>query len=166
MPIIISGPGAGYVRDALAPFGMKFEVVSTTVGAATAIKIIRSVITKGLEALLTEGLLAARRHSIDEYVVSSLSRIWAKPFEQTVNNMLTTSVIHAERRAEEASMSAETLKSLGLESIMSEATSRRLTHTAQLGLKAKLGGEAPADWREALKLIEEANAKAARAVIS
>ncbi len=163
MPIIISGPGANLVKDALSPLGMKIEVVSATVGAATAIKIIRSVITKGVEALLTEGLLAARRHSIDEYVVTSLSRIWSKPFEQTVNNMLTTSVIHAERRAEEATMSADTLKSLGLDSMMSEATSQRLARTAQLGLKSQLGGEAPSDWREALRLIEEASAKAGRA---
>lgn len=64
MPILVAGQDAARVRDALLPWGMRMEVVSERIGDASAIKILRSVVMKGLEALLLECMLGARRYGL------------------------------------------------------------------------------------------------------
>ena len=69
MPILASGPAAERVRDALVPWGMRIEAVGDVLGTASGIKIIRSVLIKGIEALLDEMLLTARAYGIDDTVL-------------------------------------------------------------------------------------------------
>lgn len=154
MPILASGPGAEHMRDALAPWGMCIEVVGPVIGTASGIKILRSVVTKGLEALLVECILGARRYGVDGVVLASLGKTLARPFADTVNGLLTTDVIHAGRRAEEAAMSAEALADVGIQPVMTRATAARLHWVAGLGLKKRLGGLVPANWNEAIAAIE------------
>ncbi len=106
LPVLASGPAAQAFRDLINPWGLKIECVDGGVGAASGIKILRSVVMKGLEALLVERVLGARRYGIDQPVLDSLAKfINGRPFQQTANFLLTTDVIHAARRAEEAQMS-------------------------------------------------------------
>lgn len=154
MPILASGPGAERMRDALTPWGMRIEAVGQAIGTASGIKILRSVVTKGLEALLVECILGARRYGVSEVVLASLGKTLARPFADTVNGLLTTDVIHAARRAEEAAMSAEALADVGIEPVMTRATATRLDWVAGLGLKERLGGLVPDSWNDAIVAIE------------
>ena len=154
MPILLAGAPAPRLRDALVPWGMALTVVGDRVGDASAIKILRSVVMKGLEALLLECLLGARRYGIDDAVLASVEKTLARPFSQVAQGLLTTDAIHAGRRSEEAAMSAEALAEVGLDGFVTRAVAERLRWVAELGVKEHFGGEAPEDWRTALDGIE------------
>ncbi len=154
MPILLAGAPAARLRDALVPWGMNLTVVGERIGDASAIKILRSVLMKGLEALLLECLLGARRYGIDAAVLSSIEKTMARPFSQIVQGLLTTDAIHAGRRSEEAAMSAEALAEVGLDGFVTRAVAERLRWVAELGMKEHFGGQVPQDWQTALDGIE------------
>ena len=160
LPILASGPAAEPMRDALTPFGMRIEAVGPDIGAASGIKIMRSVVMKGLEALLIECLLGASELGIDTTILASLERSLARPFTSVANAMLTTSALHAERRAEEVAMSAEALADAGIEPIMANAAAARLRWMAALGLKQHFGGEQPTDYAAVLAAMKRNGALA------
>ncbi len=72
VPMLAGGAGADDFVAQLAPFGISAEIVSHEVGAAAATKMFRSIIVKGLEALITECVLGASRYNADERVFASL----------------------------------------------------------------------------------------------
>ena len=155
LQMVASGPAAVPYRDALVPWGMNIEAVGGKIGAASGIKILRSVLMKGLEAVLVEMVLGARRYGLDEVVLASAAKSLSRPFPAIVNGLLTTDAIHAERRSEEAAMSADALEEVGLEPIMTRATAARLRWVAELGLKEHFNGVVPDDYRTAMAAIEE-----------
>ena len=156
LPIVASGPAAGAFRDTLNPWGMRVEVVGEAIGAGSGLKIVRSVVMKGLEALLVECGLASARYGIQDEVFASIAQ-WmdTEPFMKTVSFLLRTNVIHAERRSEEMIMSAAALEDVGIEPIMTRATIRRLSDIAAMGLKKHFEGEVPTDHRTAVAAIDE-----------
>jgi 3-hydroxyisobutyrate dehydrogenase-like beta-hydroxyacid dehydrogenase len=154
LPILASGPAAEAVRDALVPWGMKIDAVGEKLGTATAIKILRSVLIKGIEALTGEMLLGARRYGLEDVVLASAAKTLSRPFPDFAEALLTTGVIHARRRSEEAGMAAEALADVGIEPIMSRSTAERLHWVETLGLKEHFGGKVPGSLEEALLAIE------------
>jgi 3-hydroxyisobutyrate dehydrogenase-like beta-hydroxyacid dehydrogenase len=156
LPILASGPAADAFRNAMAPWGLKIECVAGGLGAASGIKIMRSVIAKGLEALLVECTLGARRHGIDDAVLSSFARFMdSRPFAEMANFLMVTDVIHSERRAQEARMSVEALEEVGVEPIMTRATAKRLEWVTALKVKAHFGGAVPKQYTEAIDAMEK-----------
>ncbi|TAM92528.1 NAD(P)-dependent oxidoreductase [bacterium] len=150
-----SGPAAQAFHDALSPWNMRIDVVSSTLGAGSGIKIVRSVVMKGMEALFVECALASARHGIQDEVFESISAFMdARPFMETVRFLLRTDVIHAERRAEEAGMSADALDDVGLEPVMTRSTARTLQRVADLNLKQQFGGLVPDDYKTAVEAID------------
>ena len=132
------------------------ECVAGGLGAASGIKIMRSVIAKGLEALLVEGMLGARRHGIDEAVLGSFARFMdSRPFAEMANFLMVTDAIHSERRAQEARMSVEALEEVGIEPIMTRATAERLEWITALEVKAHFGGTVPKCYTEAIDAVEK-----------
>ena len=153
MPIISSGPAGERVRDLLNPWGMRLEFVGAELGRASGIKILRSVLIKGIEALTDEMLLAARHYGIDEVVLASASKTLARPWMDTVESLLPSGTIHAQRRAEELDMSAEAVADAGIEPVMARAVAARLHWKASLGLKDQLKGVEPADYKAAMDAV-------------
>ena len=127
VPLLLAGDAAADARIALADLGFSnFRVVSNQVGKASAIKMIRSVMIKGTEALIAEMMLAAQAAGVTDEVLASLDasekRIpWAEKAAYSLERMAT----HGIRRAAEMEESARTLESLGVEPIMTEGTVRR-----------------------------------------
>jgi 3-hydroxyisobutyrate dehydrogenase-like beta-hydroxyacid dehydrogenase len=155
LPILSSGPASERFLELLTPWGLKIEHVPGDLGAASGIKIMRSVIAKGLEALLVECVLGARRYGIDSEVLTSFGKFAdSRPFTEFANFLMVTDVIHADRRGHEARMSAEALEDAGVEPIMTRATAERLEWVAALGAKAHFGGEVPKDYTTAMEGIE------------
>ncbi|HMD49862.1 MAG TPA: NAD(P)-binding domain-containing protein, partial [Bryobacteraceae bacterium] len=72
VPMLAGGAGAPDFVEKLAPFGISAEIVSREVGTAAATKMFRSIIVKGMEALITECVLGASRYNADERVFASL----------------------------------------------------------------------------------------------
>jgi 3-hydroxyisobutyrate dehydrogenase-like beta-hydroxyacid dehydrogenase len=154
MAMLSSGPAGQRVSDALVPWGMKIAFVGETLGRASAIKIIRSVLIKGIEALTDEMMLAARKYGIDEVVLASASKTLARPWMDTVQSLTPSGVIHAKRRAEELEMSAEAVADAGIDPIMARAVAARLRWKEGLGLKDHFKGVVPKSYGEALEAIE------------
>ena len=154
MAMLSSGPAGQRVSDLLVPWGMKIQFVGEKLGTASGIKILRSVLIKGIEALTDEMLLAARHYGIDEIVLASASKTLARPWMDTVHSLTPSGVIHAKRRAEELEMSAEAVADAGIEPTMARAIAARLRWKEGLGLKDHFKGVVPADYKQALEGIE------------
>ncbi|MGY3551451.1 3-hydroxyisobutyrate dehydrogenase-like beta-hydroxyacid dehydrogenase [Bradyrhizobium sp. USDA 4472] len=163
MRMLSSGPAGERVRDWLVPWGMQIEFTGPVLGTASGIKIIRSVLIKGIEALTDEMLLAARQYGIDEVVLASASKTLARPFMDTVHSLTPSGVIHAKRRAEELEMSADAVADAGVEPIMARAIAARLRWKESLGLKDHFKGVVPANYKIAIDAIVEKMQSKARA---
>lgn len=132
-PMLLGGPhGAAFLALA-APLGFTgASLYSDVVGKASAAKMCRSVIIKGLEALLNESLLAARRYDVLETVVESLSDLLPLPdWEGRARYMISRSVEHGVRRAEEMRESAATVAEAGVDPLMTRMTVLRQEDAAR-----------------------------------
>jgi 3-hydroxyisobutyrate dehydrogenase-like beta-hydroxyacid dehydrogenase len=155
MAILASGPAATRFRDLMVPWGMSVEPVGDAIGTASGIKIMRSILAKGLEALLVEFMLGAGRYGIDDLVLESFNKFMARSsFADIADRLVTTDAIHARRRSEEAAMSADALSEIGIDPIMTRATAARLRWVADLGMKDHFEGVAPANYKDAIAAIE------------
>ena len=154
LPILSSGPAGEQVRDRLVPWGMTIQYMGPVLGTASAIKIIRSVTIKGIEALTDEMLLAARQYGIEDVVLASVSKTMARPWMDTVHSLTPSGVIHAKRRAEELEMSAEAVADAGVEPVMARAIAQRLRWKESLGLKDHFNGVVPKSYRDAIEALE------------
>jgi 3-hydroxyisobutyrate dehydrogenase-like beta-hydroxyacid dehydrogenase len=162
MRMLSSGPAGERVRDWLVPWGMQIEFTGPVLGTASGIKILRSVLIKGIEALTDEMLLAARQYGIDEIVLASASKTLARPWMDTVHSLTPSGVIHAKRRAEELEMSADAVQDAGVEPIMARAIAARLRWKEGLGLKDHFKGVVPANYKIAIDaIVEKMQARAA-----
>lgn len=162
MPLIASGEPAETLIDLLNPWGMNFTNVGPELGTASGMKIMRSVLIKGIEGLLYEMILGCRHYGIEEAVVSSAVANLAIPFDVTIDRMLSGGVIHAARRAEEMRMAAEALSDAGVDPVMTRSTAERLQWVADMDLKRHFNGVVPAGYREAVEAIEAARTSARR----
>ncbi len=133
-PLLIAGPHAQEVAPLLQELEMTLKVVSPDTGKAAAIKMIRSVMIKGLEALTLECYLAASRAGLlDEVLVSMRNNYPALDFEHMGDYNIERMASHGERRAAEMEESAATLRELGLDPLMVEATVKRQREMGALG---------------------------------
>jgi 3-hydroxyisobutyrate dehydrogenase-like beta-hydroxyacid dehydrogenase len=156
-PMLLGGKSAPAFAELMTPFGMQLQVVAENVGVAAATKMFRSIIVKGLEALMFECVMASVPYGADERVFSSLSASfpgidWKKLADYMVNRV----VVHGERRAREMEEVSETLESLGIEPIMAEAAARRQDWCARLGLSSRFGPDGPRTYREVLDAMYDA----------
>jgi len=154
VPMLAGGDGAEDFVAKLAPFGISAEIVSREVGTAAATKMFRSIIVKGLEALLTECVLGASRYNADERVFASLAETfpgidWKKMADYMVGRV----VVHGERRAREMEEVAATLREIDIEPIMAQAIVRRMDWSVEAGLKQLFGGEAPKSYRDVVDAV-------------
>ncbi len=142
-PLLISGPHAEAVAPFLIELPMAPRVVAGGVGAASSIKMIRSVMVKGMEALTAECVLAAVAAGVEEEVVGSLMRShpgidW--PGQAAYN--FERSIAHGVRRAAEMEEVAKTLTDLGLPDDMARATVRWQRRIGGAGVQPPEGARA------------------------
>ena len=162
MLMLSSGPAGQRVIDLLNPWGMNIEYAGELLGTASGTKILRSVLIKGIEALIDEMLLAARFYGLDEAVLASASKTLTRPFMDTVESLTPSGVIHSKRRTEEVEMAAAAVQDAGIEPIMTNATAARLRWKDSLGLKEHFKGVVPENYKIAIEAIAaklQANAK-------
>lgn len=132
--MMLAGPHAEAVAPILQSFDMKVPVVGAEIGDAAAIKMVRSVMIKGIEALTAECFIAAARAGVTDQVAASLSNNypdvdWTKMIDYNLERMAN----HGARRAAEMEQVAETLKELGVEPLMTAGTIERQREMGQMG---------------------------------
>ncbi len=133
-PLLIAGPHAEEISPLLRELAMQLSIVGANTGQAAAIKMIRSVMIKGIEALTLECFLAASRAGVLDEVTASLKNNypgvdWPKMSEYNLERMAS----HGERRAAEMEESATTLRELGLDPLMVDATVARQREMGMIG---------------------------------
>ena len=126
-PMLLGGPHAEAFLERATSLGFKgAEVFSRELGKASATKMCRSVMIKGIEALLMESMLAARHYGVEETVLASLSDLLpVGDWEKLARYMISRSVEHGVRRAEEMREVAHTVAEAGVAPLMSAAAAER-----------------------------------------
>jgi 3-hydroxyisobutyrate dehydrogenase len=155
VPMLLGGPHASTLQPTLAALGFAATVGSTSYGVVSAIKLCRSVVIKGMEALAIESLLAARRYGVEREVMASLAETfpgldWVRQatwFWQRV-------VQHGRRRAEEMREAAATVEDVGIRARMAAATADVQAWVAALRADGVFDGAADADWRDLADSIQ------------
>jgi len=124
VPLLLSGKAAGEAGERLNALGFaKTRMVGEEIGRASAIKMIRSVMVKGLEALSSECAAAAEAAGVFDEVMASLDaseKAW--PWAERVAYNRERMATHGLRRAAEMEESARTLEGLGVEPVMTRGT--------------------------------------------
>ncbi len=121
-PVLLAGAVSPAVASRLAELGFAFETVGPEPGAATAIKMVRSLFVKGLEAITVEALLAAQASGCYDYILKSLSGSYpGLNFPELAPYQFERTLKHGRRRAAEMRESAKTLDDLGLHGRLADA---------------------------------------------
>lgn len=122
VPLLVSGPHAEAGAAALLAAGFtQVRNAGADIGRASSIKMIRSIMVKGLEALTAECLLAAHRADVVDEVVGSLGADWPVKADYNLDRMLH----HGLRRAAEMEEVLATLESLGVRGLLTSGTVAR-----------------------------------------
>jgi len=156
-PMLIAGPHAEAIAPTLAALGMRATIAGAEIGAAAAIKMVRSVMIKGIEALTLECFLAAARAGVVDEVAASMKNNypgldWGKIVPYNLERMAS----HGERRAAEMEEVADTLRELGVEPLMTAATVKRQREMGELGAQQSVRGVLKADRAAMLGAISAA----------
>ena len=151
VPILLGGKAAADLVTRLAPAGMNFEIVADDIGTASAIKMCRSVMIKGLEALVVECLLGARHYGVEDRVLASLEETFPQMnWDERADYLVSRVVVHGRRRAAEMREVAVTIREAGLESFMASATAQcqdRISDIVDAGAGSRAVGS-DFSWRK------------------
>ncbi len=154
-PMLIAGPHAQAAKALTDRLGMAAQIQDGPVGAASAIKMTRSIMIKGLEALVCECVLAARKQGIDHLIIPSLEDTFPGfGWEKRAAYMLERVMTHGRRRADEMREVTLTVDLLGegLQGDMARSTVHWQQVIGDLQLKAADAAN-PNDYRDLADMI-------------
>jgi 3-hydroxyisobutyrate dehydrogenase-like beta-hydroxyacid dehydrogenase len=121
-PLLVSGPHAAAALDALGRLGFTaVRSVGEELGRASTIKMLRSVMYKGMEALTAECLIACERAGVTGEVLGSFGNDWASGADYRLDRMM----VHGTRRSAEMAEVCKTLEGLGVEPLLTRGTVER-----------------------------------------
>jgi 3-hydroxyisobutyrate dehydrogenase-like beta-hydroxyacid dehydrogenase len=153
--MLAAGGGAAEWQRQAAAVGLKVTSMAGGAGDAALVKLLRSVYMKGRDALVLEMVLAARRHGVQDAVLSSIGGPGEQvPFPSLAERVVCSLAVYAGRRADELADAASLVREVGVEPLMAQAGEDRLRRLAQTGLSAHFGGERPHDLAEVMTCLE------------
>ena len=153
-PILLGGPHAMAFVEVATPLGFNVKPYSERIGAASTGKMCRSVMIKGIESLVAECLLASHHYGVTDDVLASLKDLFpGQDWDRTSRYMLSRTLHHGGRRAEEMEEVARTVADAGLEPMMSEAIVKRQRWAGELGARMEAPGNADEDRTERLQAL-------------
>lgn len=137
VPLLLSGPAAEEASRQLSQMGFKnLRVVSSRVGQASSIKMIRSVVVKGIEALIAEAMLAGDSAGVTGEVLASLDDSEpGTPWAERAHYCLGRMMVHGRRRADELDEAARMLTGCGVEPLMAQAAAERQRQIGSLAIE-------------------------------
>ncbi|HMN58298.1 MAG: NAD(P)-dependent oxidoreductase [Burkholderiales bacterium] len=150
VPMLLGGAHAAELAQRLGAWGMDATAVSAQLGVASAIKMCRSVMIKGLEALVIESYTTARAYGVEDHVLPTLAETFPSIDWSAQGAYFFSRVAqHGQRRAEEMRESARTVQEAGLEPLMATAIAARqqwVADQARAGVFAGVAQGAP--WQD------------------
>jgi 3-hydroxyisobutyrate dehydrogenase-like beta-hydroxyacid dehydrogenase len=141
VPMLLGGPDAAMAAERLLAIGMNVKAISDRIGVASAIKMCRSIIIKGLEAITVESMFTARRYGAEKEVLESLAATYPDMgWTGALPDYLISRVAeHGKRRAAEMREAAQAVADAGLEPLTALATAQRQDWLAQVIAEFSLG---------------------------
>ena len=147
VPMLLGGPHAAALAPMLQAWGMDAKSVSDRLGVASAIKMCRSVMIKGLEALVIESYATARHYGVEDHVLPTLAETFPSiDWHQQGRYFFSRVVQHGQRRAEEMRESARTVGEAGMAPLMASAIADKQQWVADLA-RAGVFADLPPDAR-------------------
>jgi 3-hydroxyisobutyrate dehydrogenase-like beta-hydroxyacid dehydrogenase len=151
--MLVAGGEAQAAVDWMNANGFDAKYLGLKPGSASSVKMVRSVVMKGLEALGIEALVTAERQGIREEVLDCFSDVDLVDFRDHLASLVQTDIVHAHRRWEEMGLVAQTLRETGVEPLMTVATEKSLRRSVDAAI-APADGKVPS-LDEALKILSE-----------
>jgi 3-hydroxyisobutyrate dehydrogenase-like beta-hydroxyacid dehydrogenase len=170
VPLLLGGAGAAELAPLLVQIGFDAKVASAELGVASAVKMCRSVMIKGLEAMVIEAFTTARGYGVEDAVLASLKETFPGiDWEKQGAYFFQRVIEHGRRRSEEVREVAETVREIGLTPWSAQGTAERQGWIADLadeGLFGPKGTDAFArsgDWRvEADRILADVRNKSGK----
>lgn len=154
-PMLASGPAAAAATTLLEPFDFHIRTIDGAPGDASAIKLLRSVFTKGLEALCVEAFTVARHFGLDRRLMENLADFDQKPIADTVAMLLTTHCRHAGRRRDEVRSLAGLFAEAGMEPRMTPSTESMFSRTVESDIPQWANAGAPPNLEACLDRLTQ-----------
>jgi 3-hydroxyisobutyrate dehydrogenase-like beta-hydroxyacid dehydrogenase len=163
VPLLLGGSRAAELAPLLGMLGFDAKVASEKLGVASATKMCRSVMIKGLEAMVIESFTAARAYGVEDQVLASLAETFPGiDWEKQAAYFFQRVIEHGRRRSEEVREVAETVREVGLTPWSAQGTAERQAWVADLaddgvfGAKGTPGFARSGDWRiEADRILQQ-----------
>lgn len=154
--ILLGGPdGKRAEAEITGKLGLNVRFYAEEIGKASMFKMLRSVFSKGLEALLIEFLAAGERAGIRDDLWREVTELMANhPFEKTASNWVRSHATAHARRRHEMEQVADVLRGLGIEPVMTDATVAFFRRSGTLGLQGKFSST-PTDMDEVVRFFNE-----------
>lgn len=166
VPLLLGGPDAAALEPRLNALGFAGRVASARLGVASATKMCRSIMIKGLEAMVIESFTTARHYGVEDAVIASLQETFPGiDWEKQGAYFFQRVIEHGRRRSEEVREVAQTVREAGLQPLSASGTADRQAWVADLadeglfGVKGEPGFARSADWRVEADRILAALAK-------
>lgn len=150
----ISGEGVHEFCEVFTKYGMDLHPLDAQAGGASAIKMFKSVFSKGLPQLLLESMLPAAKYGVLDEFMSNINKSFVnRTMEEYADMVLVRTVIHAERRSHELHEVIATLEGMEMDASMSKATLERLQQLVKKGIPSEIPGDAEMGYRDVIDLI-------------
>ena len=124
-PMLAVGPGAKLFENAMSPYQLNIEVIEGEVGEAASRKLLRSIVYKGIAAVICEGVEAGKAFGLESYIREQINSIIGGK-DELIDRFVEGSEVHAERRMLEMDAVVEMLEEKGIEPFLSMASRNNL----------------------------------------
>jgi len=167
VPLLLGGGGAKELAPLLVELGFNAKVASDQLGIASAVKMCRSIMIKGLEAMVIESFTTARAYGVEDAVLASLAETFPGiDWEKQGAYFFQRVIEHGRRRSEEVREVAETVREIGLTPWSAQGTAERQAWVADLADEGVFGAKGTkefarsTDWRiEADRILARLKSK-------
>jgi 3-hydroxyisobutyrate dehydrogenase-like beta-hydroxyacid dehydrogenase len=134
--ILTCGNQGAKASGLLSALGMRISFYSNDIGQASMFKMLRSIFSKGLEALILELMVAGTKAGIEKDLWEDVVELMRdNPFDRTAANWVRSHAVAFERRFHEMEQVLETMLEIGVDPMMSAATRCFFKRSTQLGFK-------------------------------
>jgi 3-hydroxyisobutyrate dehydrogenase-like beta-hydroxyacid dehydrogenase len=154
VPLLLGGTHAPALLPQLTALGFDAKIASDRLGVASATKLSRSIMIKGLEVMLIESLTTARHYGVEDAVIASLYETYpGVDWQKQATYAFQRVIEHGRRRGEEMQEAARTVRDAGLQPLSAAGTAERDTWVAEqgdagvFGTRGQPGFARSSDWR-------------------
>jgi len=152
--IFTAGEKGQQIADLLSGLGMNVQFYSVKIGKASTFKMLRSIFSKGVEILLLEMLVAAKRAGMERDLWEDITRFMAaQPFDKIGDNWMRSHAVAHERRYHEMLQVVQTMKELHIAPIMTDRTAAYFKQSLDMGM-GRIFSQKPQSFEQVIEFIE------------